>query len=301
MMAQETPKARGSKHLTLGVMRLSRKVGVCLRPVSLWTTLKLTSTKGGYGLLVHRCDPPQESHGLVGVCALIRRISVTSVLVRTLCVILGAANHGRSFHRPRPPRYLPDLTLYEPSLLTALGKFPIEPLKALLLDIQPPREEVEAFEGSMLEPVLKFAIPGFSSPPQRQGHRTLLLDGLPRTQEFFGGHAKSPSQLTDGAKVRTSDLASLDRRDGSGTYSSLPSQPRLGPHPQPTDILHSLAYVGHACTSSLTTNESIPQTVSKLYCYCMWPEKSGNFLVKKWLKLYERVYNGRAVGSLVPG
>src|SRR5215216_794092 len=277
MMAQETPKARGSKHLTLGVMRLSRKVGVCLRPVSLWTTLELTSTKGGYGLLVHRCDPPQESKGLVGVCALIRRISVSSVLVRTPCAILGAANHRRSFHRPRPPRYLPDLTLYEPSLLTALGKLPIEPLKSHLLDIQSTREEVEAFEGSTLEPVLELSIPGFSSPPQRQGHRTLLLDGLPRTEEFFGGHAKSPSQLTDGAKVRTPDLATLDRRDGGGTYSSLLSQPHLGPHPQPTDILHTLAYVGHACTSSLTTNESIPRTVSKLYCYCIYPEKICKF------------------------
>src|SRR5215218_4618966 len=175
MMAQETPKARGSKHLTLGVMRLSRKVGVCLRPVSLWTTLKLTSTKGGYGLLVHRCDPPQESRGLVGVCALIRRISVSSVVVRTLCVILGAANHRRSFHRPRPPRYLPDLTLYEPPLLTALGKLPVEPLEALLLDIQSTREGVEAFEGSTLKPALELALPGFSGPPQRQVRLTLLL------------------------------------------------------------------------------------------------------------------------------
>jgi hypothetical protein len=33
-------------------------------------------------------------------------------------------------------RYFPDLTLYEPSLLTALGKFSREPLKALLLRVQ---------------------------------------------------------------------------------------------------------------------------------------------------------------------
>src|SRR5918999_3276394 len=202
---------------------------------------------------------------LVGGFLPARRFGVFTVLVLTLRVVLVAAGHRRSFHRSRPPRYLPDLTLYEPTLLTALGKFPIEPLKALLLDIQPTREEVEAFEGSTLEPVLELAIPALSSPPQRQGHRTLLLDGLPRTEEFFGGHAKSPSQLTDGAKVGTPDLASLDRRDGSGTYSSLLSQPRLGPHPQPTDTLQALAYVGHACSSSLTTNESIPQTVSKLY------------------------------------
>src|SRR5215216_6086634 len=269
MMAQETPKARGSKHLTLGVMRLSRKVGVCLRPVSLWTTLKLTSTKGGYGLLVHRCDPPQESHGLVGVCALIRRISVSSVLVRTLCVILGAANHRRSFHRPRPPRYLPDLTLYEPPLLAALGKFPIEPLKALLLDIKSARKGVEAFERSTLKPLLELAIAALSRPPQRQGHRTLLLAGLPRTEEFFGRHVQGSSQLTDGAKMRTPYLAGLYARDGSGTYTSLLCQPLLGPHPQPTDILHTLAYLGHARTSSLTIHESIPQTVSKLYYYCV--------------------------------
>src|SRR5215213_8571760 len=156
----------------------------------------MSSTKGGYGPLVHRCDPPKELRGFVAlavVSALFGRIDVSSMLVRTLCLILGAADHRRSFHRPRPPRYLPDLTLYEPSLLTALGEFPIEPLKALLLDIQPTREEVEAFEGSTLEPVLELAIPGFSSPPQRQGHRTLLLDGLPQTEEFFRRHAKCPS------------------------------------------------------------------------------------------------------------
>src|SRR5215212_9526792 len=181
-----------------------------------------------------------------------------------LWVAMVAANHSRSLNRSRPPRYLPDLTLYEAPLLAALGKLPIEPLQALLLDFQPAREGVEAFERSTLEPALELALPSVSRPPQRQGHRTLLLDGLPRTEEFFGGHAKSPSQLTDGAKVRTPDLATLDRRDGGGTYSSLLSQPHLGPHPQPTDILHTLAYVGHACTSSLSTNESLPQTVSKL-------------------------------------
>jgi hypothetical protein len=81
------------------------------------------------------------------------------VLVLTLCVILVATNHRRSFHRPRPPRYLPDLTLYEPSLLTALGKLSVEPLKAPLLDIQPVREGVEAFERSILKPALELAIP----------------------------------------------------------------------------------------------------------------------------------------------
>src|SRR5918994_4098132 len=89
-----------------------------------------------------RCDPPKESRGyaaLVGVCALTRRSGVSSVLVRTVCVILIAANHSRSFHRPRPPRYLPDLTLYEPPLLTVLRKLPVEPLEALSLDIQSAR------------------------------------------------------------------------------------------------------------------------------------------------------------------
>src|SRR5918995_4499131 len=103
---------------------------------------------------------------LVGGFLPARRFGVFPVLVLTLRVVLVAAGHRRSFHRPRPSRYLPNLTLYEPSLLTALGKFPIEPLKALLLDIQPVREGVEAFERSILKPALKFAIAGFSSPPQ---------------------------------------------------------------------------------------------------------------------------------------
>jgi hypothetical protein len=68
----------------------------CLQLVCLWATLELISTKDGNGLLVQRCDPPKESSGsvaLVGVCALIRRIRVSSVLVSTLWVILVAANH----------------------------------------------------------------------------------------------------------------------------------------------------------------------------------------------------------------
>src|SRR5918995_1151375 len=112
--------------------------------------------------------PPQPSKGfvvLVEVRALIRRISVSIVLVRTVCITLGATNHRRSLHRPRSPCYFPYLTLYEPPLLTALGKFPIEPLKALVLDIQSAREGVEAFEGSTLKPALELAIPAFSSPP----------------------------------------------------------------------------------------------------------------------------------------
>src|SRR5687767_7964967 len=104
------------------------EVRVYLRPVSLWATLELTSTKGAYGLLVQRCDPPHYSRGFVvqiGVSTLIRRFGVSSVLVRTLCLILVAANHRRCFHRPRPPCYLADLTLYEPPLLTALGKLSV--------------------------------------------------------------------------------------------------------------------------------------------------------------------------------
>src|SRR5829696_7430764 len=206
-------------------------------------------------------DVTQESRGfiaLVEVSALIRRFGVSSVLVLTLCVILVAANYGRSFHRPRPPRYLPNLTLYEPPLLTALGKLSVEPLEAPMLDIQSTREGVEAFEGSTLKPALELALPGFSGPPQRQGHRTLLLAGLPRTEEFFRRHVQGSSQLTDGAKVRTPYLAGLYARDRGGTHTSLLSQPHLGPHPQPTDILHTLAYVGHARTSSLSASESIP-------------------------------------------
>ena len=67
-----------------------------------------------------------------------------------LWVAMAAANHSRSLHRPRPPRYLSDLTLYEPCLLTALGKFPVKPLKPLLLDIQSVGEGVEAIKGSTL-------------------------------------------------------------------------------------------------------------------------------------------------------
>src|SRR5829696_33943 len=148
------------------------------------------------------------------------------------------------WNQPRPPRYLPDLTLYEPSLLTALRKLSVKPLEALLLDLQSTREGVEAFEGSTLKPALELALPGFSGPPQRQGRRTLLLDGLPRIEEFFGGYAKSSSQLTDGAKVRTPYLAGLDAGDRGETHTSLPSQPCLGPHSQPTDILDTLAMSG---------------------------------------------------------
>jgi hypothetical protein len=71
------------------------------RLVCRWANLELTSTKGGYGLLVQRCYPLKESRGfvaLVGVSTLIRRIRVSSVLVPTLCVILVAANHGRGLH-----------------------------------------------------------------------------------------------------------------------------------------------------------------------------------------------------------
>src|ERR687897_208151 len=64
--------------------------------------------------------------------------------IMLLWVAMAAANHSRSLHRPRPPRYLSDLTLYEPPLLAALGKFAVKPLKALLLDVQSAREGVEA-------------------------------------------------------------------------------------------------------------------------------------------------------------
>jgi hypothetical protein len=170
-----------------------------------------------------------------------------------LWVAMVAANHGRSLHRPRPPRYLSDLTLYVPPLLTALGKLPIEALEALLLDVQPAREGVEAIEGSTLKPALELAIPGFSSPPQRQGNRTLLLGRPLRIEKFFRLHAQSSSQLTECAKVRASDLAGLDAGDRGGTQPGLLGQPRLSPHPQPTDIFHTLAYVGHSHTSSLST------------------------------------------------
>jgi hypothetical protein len=58
------------------------------------------------------------------------------------------------------------LTLYEPSLLAALRELPVESLEALLLNAQPAREEVEAFEGSVLKPALELALPGFSRPSQ---------------------------------------------------------------------------------------------------------------------------------------
>src|SRR5215212_12111599 len=113
--------------------------------------------------------------------------------IMLLWVAMVAANHCRSFHRPRPSRYLSDLTLYVPPLLAALGKFAVKPLKALLLDVQPIREGVEAFERSALEPTLELAFPGFSSPPQRQGQGTMLLYGLSRTEELFGCHPQSSS------------------------------------------------------------------------------------------------------------
>ena len=162
------------------------------RLVCRWTILELTSMKGGYGLLVQRCDPPQNTQGVSSRRpGFLLLFGVSSVLVRMLCVILVAANHGRSLHRARLSRHLPDLTLYESPLLASLGKRSIEPLKALLLYIQPVREGVEALERSALKPVLKFAIPAFSGPPQRQGRRTLLLAGIPRIEEFFGRHAQS--------------------------------------------------------------------------------------------------------------
>src|SRR5215207_10164074 len=60
--------------------------------------------------------------------------------VMLLWVTMVAANHRRSLHRPRPPCYFANLTLYEPSLLTALGKFPVKSLKTLLLNVQSARE-----------------------------------------------------------------------------------------------------------------------------------------------------------------
>src|SRR5215208_799306 len=53
-----------------------------------------------------------------------------------LGVALVAANHGRSLHRARLSRHLPDLTLYESPLLASFGKLPIELLKTLLLCVQ---------------------------------------------------------------------------------------------------------------------------------------------------------------------
>src|ERR687895_1379787 len=142
---------------------------------------------------------------LVGGFLPARRFGVFTVLVLTLRVVLVAAYHRRSLYRPRPPRYLPDLTLYEAPLLATFGKLSIKSLEALLLDVQSAREGVEAFEGSVLKPALEVALPSVSSPSQRQGHRTLLFDGLLRIEEFFRGHAKSSSQLADGAKLGVPD------------------------------------------------------------------------------------------------
>ena len=58
------------------------------------------------------------------------------MLVRTLCLILVAANHRRGLHRARLSRHLPDLTLYESPLLASFGELAVEPLKALLLCVQ---------------------------------------------------------------------------------------------------------------------------------------------------------------------
>ncbi len=74
-----------------------------------------------------------------GFCLAGRRFGIPIVLVLELRVILCVANHRRSLHRSRPPCNLANLTLYEPSLLAALGKFPVKPLKALLLE-RPVRE-----------------------------------------------------------------------------------------------------------------------------------------------------------------
>src|SRR5215204_834969 len=173
-------------------------------------------------------------------------------------VVMVAAKHSRGLYRPRPSRNLTDLTLYEPPLLAALGKFPVKPLQALLLDVQPAREGVEAFERSPLQPILELAFPGISRPSQRQGDRTLLPHGLLWTEELFGRNAQRQSQLVEGAKMRTPYLAGLDAGDSGGTNTGLPSQPRLGPHPQATCALHSPAYLGHAHTSSLSTTNSLP-------------------------------------------
>src|SRR5215210_3113848 len=84
--------------------------------------------------------------------------------IMPLWVTLVAANHRRSLHRPRLSGHLSDLTLYEPALLAVLGKFPVEPLKALLLDIQSVREEVEAFERSALLPRFPWPTPATGAP-----------------------------------------------------------------------------------------------------------------------------------------
>src|SRR5215210_5730902 len=86
--------------------------------------------------------------------------------VMLLWVAMVPANHSRSLHRSRPPCYFANLTFYESPLLAALGKSPVKPLKALLLNVQSAREGIEAFERSALKPVLEFSFPGVSSPPQ---------------------------------------------------------------------------------------------------------------------------------------
>src|ERR671916_1213072 len=95
---------------------------------------------------------------LAGGSPLGRRFGASGVLVRRLCVNLVAAHHRRSLHRPRPPCYLADLTLYEPPLLGTLGKLPIESLEAPLLGVQPARES-----------------PGFRAKRLRARARTRLL------------------------------------------------------------------------------------------------------------------------------
>ena len=101
------------------------------------------------------------------------------VLFLTLHVVLFVANHRRSLHRSRPPRNLANLALYQPSLLAALGKFPVKPLKALLLDVQPAREGVEAFERSALKAVLKLAFPSRLSPTPATGALDLAARRAP--------------------------------------------------------------------------------------------------------------------------
>src|SRR5918995_7430043 len=135
----------------------------------------------------------KEFFVLAGGSPLGRRFDISIVRVLTLHVIPMAAHHRRSLHRPRPPCYLADLTLYEPPLLGTLGKLPIESLEAPLLSVQPAREGVEASERSAFEPALELAFCGLSGPPQRQVRRTLLLDGLARIEEFLGRHAQGSS------------------------------------------------------------------------------------------------------------
>jgi hypothetical protein len=47
-------------------------------------------------------------------------------------------------------------------LLTAFRKLLVEPLETLLLNIQPAREGIEAFEGSVLKPTFELALPALS-------------------------------------------------------------------------------------------------------------------------------------------